>query len=889
MKNICKLVSLLGCFLMIAGCGEQASSSIMPSSPTSTQIETPTISLTTNVLNVSVGQSKKIIAEIKPSSSSYELAYTITDTSIASVDAQGNVTGLKSGRTSFMVSIKNTDVAVYGSIVVEESFIPITKGEKGNKVLTPAFDLGTTGAFKTYKTSLSDFEFPNKIEAVKMVLNIDFNGTDLNSQWYGGEIIVGSKASQFSSANGYFTGVENPDYSYKTGTYTFITEVSNLTKTSEITLYMTHAGGPIKFTLQEVKLFYTNDFTKVSESVAVNQEIFGTSGSSEARVSLSSFTKRGAISKIDLELYSESHVSYTGGNIYVTGVVLPNVNNTVSVGGAITPNQNTTGTVSIYLEKYLEFNPELTLSFTSWYAPVNTLQLKSVTLWTNVEEVPSAPTNLVANPGNNSVTLEWSPVAGAASYLVYMDDALYTEVSENYCVVDNLVNGVQHTFKVAAKNGMGVSAFSSAVQGSGDANAKYDQFIDGVNSELETMIGKTNLVSALKKSLVSTNSNARVKDVIAKMRSGKDTTIGYIGGSITEGEGADLNIPNGTYKRGWAYYSYEYMANKFGTGNNVKYLNAAISGTGSEIGIVRAKKDLFDHNPDMIFIEFAVNNGYNDFYNETYESLIRLALNQPNNPAVILTFSWTMYSGEAVENYMTQLGSYYNLPMISIHKGLNDLDRGLMNYNGNTSSYLCVDELHPSDDGHKLYAKLVANSISIMNDATQDSAYVAPTKTYNGQASGVYDSIKMIDNTDTEHVKLGSWDKYDTHYSSLNKSHVNAFSKGWTKQNTNANEAMTVNVNCKNFIIVYKADNPSLVKAGTLKVEYYKNSDPSNVKTTTQNLNSYGHNNGNQESGWTNPVAILLIDEDVTSDYTIKLSLSNSSEVGTILAFGYSN
>ena len=147
----------------------------------------------------------------------------------------------------------------------------------------------------------------------------------------------------------------------------------------------------------------------------------------------------------------------------------------------------------------------------------------------------------------------------------------------------------------------------------------------------------------------------------------------------------------------------------------------------------------------------------------------------------------------------------------------------------------------------------------------------------------------MIDHTDTEHVSLGSWSKYDTHYSSLYKSDVNAFSKGWTKQNKNSNEAMTVNVNCKNFIIVYKADNPSLVKAGTLEVEYFKNGDSSNVKTLTQNLNSYGHNNGTQESGWTNPVAILLIDEDVANNYTIKLSVSSASEVGTILAFGYSN
>ena len=163
MKNLCKLVSLLGCFLMVAGCGEQTpTTSNTPSTAPSVSIETPSISLTTNVLNVSVGQSKKIIAEVK-FASSYELEYMVTDPTIASVDAQGNVTGLKSGRTSFMVSIKNTDVAVYGSIVVEESFIPVTKGEKGNKVITPSFDLGTSGAFKTYKTSLSSFEFPNKI------------------------------------------------------------------------------------------------------------------------------------------------------------------------------------------------------------------------------------------------------------------------------------------------------------------------------------------------------------------------------------------------------------------------------------------------------------------------------------------------------------------------------------------------------------------------------------------------------------------------------------------------------------------------------------------------------------------------------------------------------
>ncbi len=38
-------------------------------------------------------------------------------------------------------------------------------------------------------------------------------------------------------------------------------------------------------------------------------------------------------------------------------------------------------------------------------------------------------------------------------------------------------------------------------------------------------------------------------------------------------------------------------------------INAAIGGTGSDLGVYRLKQDVLDHKPDLMFVEFAVNDG----------------------------------------------------------------------------------------------------------------------------------------------------------------------------------------------------------------------------------------------------------------------------------------
>lgn len=77
--------------------------------------------------------------------------------------------------------------------------------------------------------------------------------------------------------------------------------------------------------------------------------------------------------------------------------------------------------------------------------------------------------------------------------------------------------------------------------------------------------------------------------------SGAEVTIGYLGGSITAQEG--------WRPKTLAHFRKTFPSAKFSE------INAAIGGTGSDLGVFRVKQDVLDKKPDLLFVEFAVNDG----------------------------------------------------------------------------------------------------------------------------------------------------------------------------------------------------------------------------------------------------------------------------------------
>jgi hypothetical protein len=76
---------------------------------------------------------------------------------------------------------------------------------------------------------------------------------------------------------------------------------------------------------------------------------------------------------------------------------------------------------------------------------------------------------------------------------------------------------------------------------------------------------------------------------------GAEVKVGYLGGSITAQQGWRVKT--------LAHFQKTWPQAKFSE------INAAIGGTGSDLGVFRVKQDVLDQRPDLLFVEFAVNDG----------------------------------------------------------------------------------------------------------------------------------------------------------------------------------------------------------------------------------------------------------------------------------------
>ncbi len=202
----------------------------------------------------------------------------------------------------------------------------------------------------------------------------------------------------------------------------------------------------------------------------------------------------------------------------------------------------------------------------------------------------------------------------------------------------------------------------------------------------------------IENSLMTLGDTARMVNVMRKAAAGEEITVGYIGGSITEGLTAGAELC-------WAKLTHTALSEMFPDAT-VNYVNAGLSGTPSILGVTRAERDLFggEKKPDIVFIEFAVNDGGDKMNKDCYESLVKKCLDKENNPAVVLLFT-VLKNRYSCQDWMSEIGAHYNLPMLSIGNVLNPMiDAGYMTWEKYSD-----DESHPNVWGHELVKDFVKN------------------------------------------------------------------------------------------------------------------------------------------------------------------------------------
>ncbi len=192
---------------------------------------------------------------------------------------------------------------------------------------------------------------------------------------------------------------------------------------------------------------------------------------------------------------------------------------------------------------------------------------------------------------------------------------------------------------------------------------------------------------------VNAGNRQKIRDCMKKALAGKPVKIGFLGGSVTQGSLA--SSPETCY----AYLVYSWWKNKFPM-SKVSYLNAGIGATTSQFGAARVKEDLLAEKPDFAVIDFSVNDEPTEFFEETYEGLIRTVEESECRPAVLLLFNVRYDNGISAEKYHLRIGKAYHLPCVSMKSSL---------YQNAVSGQIRIpdispDGLHPNDFGHRLIA-----------------------------------------------------------------------------------------------------------------------------------------------------------------------------------------
>lgn len=174
-------------------------------------------------------------------------------------------------------------------------------------------------------------------------------------------------------------------------------------------------------------------------------------------------------------------------------------------------------------------------------------------------------------------------------------------------------------------------------------------------------------------------------------------TVGYIGGSITKGALATSTDKN--YASLTAYFLSKAFPSK-----NFEIINCGIGSTGSIYGCGRVDDDLLKFNPDLIVIEFSVNDQSGDsaMIKGTMEGLIRKCLK--SDALVVMLVSRYRYGNSPItQNIHVGLGKHYDIPVISIGDAIDPLlQSAALEWD-----YFYADDIHPNNNGHFLSANLI--------------------------------------------------------------------------------------------------------------------------------------------------------------------------------------
>lgn len=290
----------------------------------------------------------------------------------------------------------------------------------------------------------------------------------------------------------------------------------------------------------------------------------------------------------------------------------------------------------------------------------------------------------------------------------------------------------------------------------------------------------------------------RLKNLMKRAAKGESLVIGFLGGSITQGS------LSSTPKTCYAYLVYEWWKKSFPNAA-FSFVNGGIGGTTSHYGGARAWKDVLCYRPDIVTVDFSVNDDANEFFEETYEGTLRRLLAAPSDPAVVVLNNVFYDTGKNAQNYHNRIADHYGIPHVSIKDTVYpDVESGKI-----VRADITPDNLHPNDKGHRLVADEICKLLDSIKAEMEEETIAGENiegKSTKTEASvllpaplteNAYEHSRLIQIQDNEAILDGFLvDPIEK------KGMLDIFKNGWTAAHTN--DKISFEIECSCLAVQYR-------------------------------------------------------------------------------------
>lgn len=405
---------------------------------------------------------------------------------------------------------------------------------------------------------------------------------------------------------------------------------------------------------------------------------------------------------------------------------------------------------------------------------------------------------------------------------------------------------------------------------------------DGYDAPVEEAEEKIDYVSRayqemIQRSLMQPGNPCRIQNAIRRARAGEKVTLAYIGGSITQGAGA---VP--IHTECYAYKSYRLFEKKFASEHNVVFCKAGVGGTPSELGMIRFDRDILrgEEKPDIIVIEFAVNDEGDETKGDCYESLVRKVLALPWKPAVVLLFS-VFANDWNLQKRLKPVGERYDLPMVSIMDAVTP-QFTMKAGEGKvlTKNQFFYDMFHPTNVGHTIMADCLQYLFEWCDCAPEMADTLEEKLKQKPVIGNTFEKVRLLDRKELPQdviVDEGAFTETDAELQGVEMdaelSMTYQFPNNWMYRGTEEEHAyFEMTIECRALLLVFKDSGEVNVGKADVYMDgrYQMKADP--------HVNNWLHCN----------VAIIL-NERQSGKHTVRIEVDQESREKnfTILGFGY--